>query len=147
MSLHYDWTGTAKLELLPNPVGLHGGQYQLKSGSVTVDINGTDAGGCTFSGSQTVTLTPDLDSVLITLLDDPPSYEFHANLASETVKLTYSGCEDPPDPVDFPLAAVQLTPSVGTMPRDPSATTLEGTLDPPSPPGLLQYHFHWHIGL
>jgi hypothetical protein len=146
--MHFDWTGTAKIAIVPTIFPEPGlTTYGLTTGTLTVTATGVDPDGCTIKGSQTVTLLPGADTVSLALISQPPTYQFTITTGGEDIILTYSGCQNPPADSPYPLSGLQYANSPSPLARDPAATTLEDTVDPSSPPGLPVEHYHWKISL
>jgi hypothetical protein len=146
--MHFTWTGAAKIAIVPSIFPEPGvTTYGLRSGTLTVTATGVDANGCTINGSQTVTLLPGADTISLALMSQPPTYQFTIATAGEDITLKYSGCDHPPPDLPFPISTLQYANTPSPVARDPAATTLEGTIDPPAQPGDPVQHEHWQISL
>jgi hypothetical protein len=153
---HWDWSGSAKLKASPEN-GLPGvtfREYDLDSGSMTVHLHtvvhepdGTD---CVGDGTKVVVLgsggASGGDFVQITLMDQPPTYQINASLgALETIQLSYTGCDQgPPLPLD---GINYLTSGDTPRARDPAATTISDSYDPPVVAGTTDLTRHYQYTL
>jgi hypothetical protein len=146
----YTWSGQAVLKVDNSGLGAGDGVqiYNLKSGSVSIAIHQVDADGCVGDGSTDLTLDPSLDSVDVVLQDMPtPTYSFNVGVLPNTITVTYSGCTDPPAPVQLPSNVASLGTTNGNWPRDPALTTIPGTYDSPPAADTSTTHYDWTINL
>ncbi len=143
----WDWSGSAKIDIVASPFPTNTTDYGLVSGTLTVTVTGVDANGCSFNGNQTIPLLAGLDAVTLTLFDQPPSYQFSVQTAGEQVTVHYSGCQDPPPDSQLPVGVFPIAQTSTPVTRDPAATTIEDNVDPPLSPEQGIAHYHWKISL
>lgn len=119
------FTTTVSWELVPDHSSPEFGvyTYQVLEGTVTWTLSGTSVAGCSYEGSETITLAPE-DGTLTLMLGGPtPSYS--AVGSKQVVATVTETCpEQEPEEIDWSVGAWLF---VESQPTTPEATQLSGT--------------------